>query len=270
MNLEELYKIKNHIHDLVKEVGQYQLENLGRQDLEIDKKTSAVDLVTEVDKESERRIIHYIETHFPEHAILGEESGMTTANHDSEFLWVIDPVDGTTNYAHGYPLFSIAIGLQYNQKTIFGSVYVPYMDDYFWAIQGEGSYLNSEPIHVSSHGAMDASIIATGFPYDKKTSPDNNEKYFAKIMPIVAGIRRTGSACIDLAFVASGRAEGYFEMNLSPWDFIAAQLIVQEAGGVCLSKPLRERYAVVAGNPHIIKELIKNLSEVSTLDYPVE
>lgn len=270
MNLEELYKIKNHIHELVKEVGQYQLENLGRQDLEIDKKSSAVDLVTEVDKESERRIIHYIESHFPDHAILGEETGMTTTNHDSKFLWVIDPVDGTTNYAHGYPLFSIAVALQYNQRTIFGSVYIPYMDDYFWAIQGEGAYLNSEPVHVSTQTTLETSIIATGFPYNKKTSPDNNLNYFKKIMPLVGGVRRTGSACIDLAFVASGRAEGFFEMSLSPWDFIAGQLIVQEAGGVCLTKPLRERYAVVAANSYICKELIQNLSSVSTLDYPID
>jgi myo-inositol-1(or 4)-monophosphatase len=269
MNTEDLYKIKNKIHKLVKEIGSYQLKNLGRHDLEIDSKSSAVDLVTEVDKESEKRIIKFIQAHFPDHGILGEESGRSITNKESDYLWIIDPVDGTTNYAHGYPLFSIAIGLQYKEETLFGSVYLPYMDDYFWAIQGEGAYLNNQPIQVSSYKTLDTSIIATGFPYNKKTTEDNNLNYFAKIMPNVGGIRRSGSACIDLVFVASGRTEGYFEMYLNQWDFVPGQLIIREAGGVCMSKPLRDRYAVVAGNPYIIDELIQALREVSDRDYPL-
>ena len=268
MNTEEVYKIKKQIHKLVKELGIYQLENLGRHDLKVDSKSSEVDLVTEVDKESEKKIIAFIKKNFPEHGILGEESGRSIANQNSDYLWIIDPVDGTTNYAHGYPLFSIAIALQYKQETLLGSIYIPYIDEFYWAIKGEGAYLNEQPIHVSSHKKLETALLATGFPYNKKTTKNNNLDYFSKIMPNVGGVRRSGSACVDLAFVASGRTEGYFEMYINQWDFIAGQLMVREAGGICNSKPLGEKYAVVATNSYIMEELVEQLYSVSDRDYP--
>ena len=267
MNLEQLYTIKNQLQELTQQVGTYQLDNLGRRDLVTHSKTSSVDLVTEVDQHSEKMIIQYIETHFPSHSILAEESGETLR--EADYQWIIDPVDGTTNYAHGFPLFAISIGLTFKGETLLGVIYLPYLKDFFWAIHGEGAYLGHERIQVSDRKTLESSIIVTGFPYNKKTTKDNNLNYFGKVMPQVGGIRRSGSACVDLVFVASGRTEGYFEMYLNPWDFVPGQLIIREAGGICEVRPLRGRYSILATNPHIRGELKSLLESVSSDDYPM-
>lgn len=267
MNKAQLYTLKDQLHELVKIVGAYQLENLGRRDLAIDSKSSTVDLVTEVDKHSEDMIIAFIDEHYPDHAVLAEESGLSTK--ESDYLWIIDPVDGTTNYAHGYPMFAISIGLQYKGDSLIGVIYMPYMDDLFWAIKGEGAYLNEKAIEVSHHSTLENSIVVTGFPYDKKTSKNNNLDYFGRIMPNVRGIRRSGSACVDLASVACGRVEAYFEMYLNPWDFIPGQLIIREAKGICEVKSLRGRYSIMASNPYMRQELKEHLLTVSDEDYPL-
>ncbi len=267
MNKENLFRLKDQLNTLCKEVGAYQLENLGREDLIVESKTSSVDLVTEIDKGSEEKIINFIKKHYPSHGILAEESGMSTT--DSEYLWIIDPVDGTTNYAHGYPLFAISIGLQFKGHTILGVIYLPYLKDFFWAIDGCGAYLHDKPIHVSKKKSLESSIITTGFPYNKKTSKNNNLDYFGKIMPQVCGIRRSGSACVDLVNIACGRMEGYFEMYLNPWDFVPGQLIIHEAGGICTSKELDGRYSVLATNPYIREELISQLKLISCDHYPM-
>ncbi len=268
MNKEDLLILKDQLKALCLEVGAYQLENLGREDLIVDSKSSSVDLVTEIDKGSEEMIIDFISKHYPTHGILAEESGMTT--NTSDYLWVIDPVDGTTNYAHGYPLFAISIGLQYKGSSLLGVIYLPYLKDFFWAIKEAGAYLDDKPIHVSHKKTLETSIITTGFPYNKKTSPNNNLDYFSLIMPQVGGIRRSGSACVDLVNVACGRMEAYFEMYLNPWDFIAGQLIIQEAGGICTYRELDGKYSILATNPDIRDELKDQLQKISTAHYPMD
>ena len=265
MTVKDLFDIKHILHDLCKEVGAYQMLHLGRKDLLVDAKTSSVDLVTEIDKGSEEKIIACLKEYWPDHGLLAEESGETPS--DSEYLWVIDPVDGTTNYAHGYPLFAISIGLQQNGETILGTIYVPALDEFYWAIKGEGAYVNERQIHVSDAKSLSRSVIAPGFPYSRATTKHNNVDYVGHMVPIVTGIRRSGSACVDLISVAHGRLDGYFEMYLNPWDFIAGQLIVREAGGSCEVRYVRERYSVVCTNGLIDAEFRSELSKVGTGDY---
>lgn len=265
MNNQELYELKDKLEDLCIRVGQYQMDNLGRRDLIIDSKSSAVDLVTEVDKKSEELIIDFINRTYTNHSILAEESGSTETQ--SDYLWIIDPVDGTTNYAHGYPMFAISIGLKYKEDMILGCIYMPALKEFYWAIKGQGAFVNDKPIRVSDALTLEQSIVATGFPYNKKTSPDNNLDYFGRIMPLLGGVRRSGSACVDLVSVACGRIDGYFEMYLNPWDFLPGQLIVHEAGGLVETRLVRGRYSIVATNNKIHKELRREIAAVKTSDY---
>lgn len=260
-----LYVLKDELKILCQKVGAYQLENLGRRDLKIDSKSTTVDIVTEVDKKSEEMILEFILSKFPDHGILAEESGVTES--DSDYLWIIDPVDGTTNYAHGYPLFAISIGLAYMNVLLFGCVYLPYTKEYFWTIRGEGAFLDDRRLTVSEAGTLETSILATGFPYNKKTSPHNNLDYFSRIMPLLAGVRRSGSACVDLISVASGRIEGYFEMGINRWDFEPGKLMIEEAGGSVDIRYVREKYSIVATNGKIHRELRAEIEQVGTEDY---
>ncbi len=265
MDIKEVYKAKHVINKLCRSIGAYQMNHLGRPDLLIDSKTTAVDLVTEVDKASEKKIIDRINWQWPDHSILAEESGET--DKDSDYVWIIDPVDGTTNYAHGFPLFAIAVALTYKGDTLLGCIYLPALDEFYWSIKGEGAYVNEKQIHVSESCTLEQSVISTGFPYNKKTSPHNNLDYFTHIVPRVGGIRRSGSACVDLVSVAAGRMDGYFEMNLNPWDYVAGQLIVREAGGTCEAREVRGKYSVVTGNKTVYELLKNELNKVGTEDY---
>ena len=265
MTLKELYDVKHQLHDLAKKIGAYQMANLGRRDLIIGSKSTVVDLVTEVDKASEDEIILFIKNQYPDHSILAEESGMT--DKESPYTWIIDPVDGTTNYAHGYPMFAISIGLQYKGDMIIGTIYMPALDEFYWAIKGEGAFVNNKPINVSEVKTLEQSVVATGFPYNKKTSPHNNIDYFSRIAPLLGGVRRSGSACVDLVSVASGRIDGYFELSLNPWDYLPGQLIVREAGGDCEVRYVRDQYSIVCTNGIITNELRGEIKAVGTEDY---
>jgi len=265
MNKVELYGLKDKLQELCQKVGAYQLLNFGRRDLKVDSKSTTVDLVTEVDQQSEVMIIDFIRTNYPEHRILAEESGVTHT--ESDYEWIIDPVDGTTNYAHGYPLFAISIGLAFQEQMILGCVYLPYFKEFFWAIKGEGAYLNDKKISVSTAATLETSLLATGFPYNKKTSPHNNLDYFGRIMPLLAGVRRSGSACVDLVSVASGRIEGYFEMGINRWDFEPGKLMIEEVGGRVDTRFVRGQYSIVATNGLIHNELRQELESVKKGDY---
>lgn len=265
MTTKECYTLKHQIHDLCKKVGAYQMANLGRKDLAIDAKTTSVDLVTEVDKASEAQIIDFIHNHYPKHSILAEESGET--DKDSDYTWVIDPVDGTTNYAHGYPLFAISIGVKYLDETIVGCIYLPALDEFYWAIKGEGAFLHEKQIAVSQTKALGNSVVITGFPYNKRETMHNNLDYFSHICPLLGGVRRSGSACFDLVSVAGGRVDGYFEQYLNPWDYVAGQLIVREAGGYCEVRYVRDKYSIVATNGKITDELRGEIQKVGDGDY---
>lgn len=187
-----------------------------------------VDLVTEFDLASERLIRSAIEAAYPEDAILAEEEG---SQGDGEYRWLIDPLDGTTNYAHRLPIFSISIAYARGEHAMLGVVYDPMRDEMFHALEGRGAYLNGQPLVVSQTSRLINSLVVTGFPYDKHTNPDNNLDHFADVTLSTRGIRRLGSAALDLCYVAAGRFDAYWELRLWPWDWGAGILLVREAGG---------------------------------------
>lgn len=189
----------------------------------------AVDIVTELDRRSEDQIIADIKKAFPDHGILTEERSEIVTGSPSR--WIIDPLDGTTNYAHGFPFFSVSIAFEEAGEVKFGVVYDPMRDELFTAEHGKGAFLNGRTIEVSKTSSLDKSLLATGFPYDLRQSKDNNIDHFTNFAFRAQAIRRAGSAALDLSYVASGRFDGFWEMKLKPWDTAAAVLIVKEAGG---------------------------------------
>ncbi len=196
--------------------------------LEIKTKSTNRDLVTQADIEAEKFIISAIQEQFPNHAILAEEHGEIGI---SDYIWLIDPIDGTTNFAHSHPMFCSVIALAYHNEIILTAIYDPLRDELFSSEYGKGAFLNDQPITVSSNFTLASSVLVTGFPYDRATNPKNNMKEFCKIMPQVQGIRRSGSAALDMCYIACGRLDGYWEFHLNPWDFAGGVLLVREAGG---------------------------------------
>lgn len=190
----------------------------------------AVDIVTEVDKKSEELIMAEIKKAFPGHGILTEES--PELKQDSPYKWVIDPLDGTTNYSHGFPFFCVSIAFEKDGEVVFGVVYDPMMDELFTAEKGQGAFKNGEKIKVSVISELGRGLLATGFPYDLRSSKANNLDHFSAFAVKAQAIRRAGSAALDLCYIASGRFDGYWEMKLRPWDVAAGALIVREAGGM--------------------------------------
>ncbi len=188
-----------------------------------------INLVTEVDFASEALIRERIATQFPRHQILAEEGGL--AESSSEYRWVVDPLDGTTNYAHGYPIFCVSIGLEYQGEAIVGVVYDPMRDELFSAERGSGAWLNNRKIQVSSTKELLKSLLSTGFPYDIKSSNLTNLDHWTNFAMNAQALRRDGAAALDLCYVGCGRFDGFWELNLSPWDMVAGGLIVSEAGG---------------------------------------
>lgn len=188
-----------------------------------------VDLVTAIDLESEKFIIRELQRSFPHHSVLAEEGGATSR--PSPYLWIIDPLDGTTNYAHGYPAFCVSIGLEVERKVVLGAVYDPIRDELFSAVRGAGAFLNRCRIHVSNQARLSQSLLATGFPYDIAESKINNLDNFARMYKKAQAIRRGGSAALDICYLACGRFDGFWELKLHPWDAAAGLVIVEEAGG---------------------------------------
>jgi len=220
------------IHDLVniaKEAGSVIREGFGKS-FKIEFKTGENNLVTEIDKASEKVITDFIRKKYPSHSILAEEG--SGEQNDSEYLWVIDPLDGTTNFAHGLPIFSVSIGLQKNGKTIAGVVYDVMRGIIFSAELGAGAFAKSEKIAVSNNDNLAHSMLVTGFPYNKKENPDKLFERFIALTKTARGVRRLGSAAIDFCYLASGVFDGFWEVHLHPWDICAGKLIVEEAGGL--------------------------------------
>ncbi len=200
----------------------------------IQRKSSAVDLVTEADVASERLLLQRIRERFPEDAILGEETG---AHKGGQRRWIFDPLDGTTNFAHRLPIFGVSLALVEGEEVLLGVTYDVGHGRLYWAVRGLGAWTQSEtekhprPLRVSSVEDLQSALIATGFPYDKATSVDNNLREFAAFLVRTQGLRRAGAATIDMAWVADGRLDGYWEQKLKPWDWAAGSLLVVEAGG---------------------------------------
>jgi myo-inositol-1(or 4)-monophosphatase len=222
---------------------------------------SSNNLVTRADLESEERIIECIEKRYPGHSFFAEENHPVQSA-KPKHLWIIDPLDGTTNFAHGIPHFCISIAYAHHGNVKMGLVFDPMRKEYFSAIAGKGAFLNDVKIGVSRCGAIDQSVIATGFFYDRGVLMEKTlESIHALYKKNIRDIRRTGSAALDMCWVACGRFDGYFEYRLFPWDFSAAMLIVREAGGVCVDKTGRPLGVtsenVVASNAAISREFLK-------------
>ena len=188
-----------------------------------------INLVTEMDRRSERIVVETLLKAFPGHNVMAEEE--TRIENGSDFTWIIDPLDGTTNYAHGYPCFSVSIALERRGEVVAGVVYDPMRSELFSAGKGAGASLNGKSINVSKTGHLIHSLLSTGFPYDRNTSTDNNVNYFIALLMASQEVRRDGSAALDLCAVAAGRFDGFWELKLNAWDVAAGTLIVQEAGG---------------------------------------
>ena len=217
-----------------------------------------INLVTEMDRRSERMIVETLSRSFPEHRILAEEE--TIIENGSEFMWIIDPLDGTTNYAHGYPCFSVSVALERSGVVILGIVYDPMRNELFTAVKGNGAYLNDERVRVSTTEQLIQSLLSTGFPYDRTVSKDNNLNYFSALIMASQEIRRDGSAALDLCAVAAGRFDGFWELKLNPWDVAAGSIIVEEAGGTVtnLSGEAFSVYdkAILASNGKIHRHMV--------------
>jgi myo-inositol-1(or 4)-monophosphatase len=190
----------------------------------------AIDLVTSVDRQIERKIVGFIRRSFANHSILAEEE-TDVEGKENEYRWIIDPLDGTTNFAHGYPQVSISIALEHKGQTILGLVYDPLRQECFRAVKGGGATLNGDPIRTSVVNELDKALLATGFPYDRREKADFSLAFFKAFLTRCQGIRRAGSAALDLCYVACGRIDGFWELKLKPWDIAAGALIVAEARG---------------------------------------
>jgi myo-inositol-1(or 4)-monophosphatase len=189
-----------------------------------------INLVTDADRAAEQCIIDRIKVHFPTHRFLAEERGHIEKG-QSPYLWIIDPLDGTTNFAHGYPAYCVSIGLEYEGRCVLGAVFDPSRNELFTAIEHRGAQLNGRPIHVSNTMTLDSSLLVTGFAYDIRETSRNNLDHFSNFALKAQGLRRTGSAALDLCYVAAGRFDGFWEVRLHPWDMAAGSVIAREAGG---------------------------------------
>ena len=248
--------------ETAKEAGNLLMSHFG-QVLSIDKKSTNIDLVTIADRESETFIIDKIKKYYPQHHIISEESHPISG--DSDYRWVIDPLDGTTNFVHNLPIFAISIGLQYKNKTILGVVYNPAADKCFFAETNAGAYLNGNPIRTTSTITLDNSLLVTGFPYTHDNRYEKGFYLFKELYTRTQGIRRLGAASLDFCFVAMGRFEGFWEFGLQSWDICAGALILEEAGGKVSdwdgSKMPFSGTRVLATNFHIHDEMIDVLGK---------
>lgn len=198
----------------------------GRRTLEY---KGGIDLVTDADRAAEALVLGLLRQHYPHHALLAEESG---ASRGTGLRWIVDPLDGTTNYAHQVPHYCVSVGVDGPEGLLAGAIYNPMLDELFSAARGEGATLNGQPLRVSECTELNRALLCTGFPYDVQQNPEAPVGLLRHFIVRVQGMRRTGSAALDLAYVAAGRFDGYFEFGLKPWDEAAGALLVQEAGGV--------------------------------------
>jgi myo-inositol-1(or 4)-monophosphatase len=225
---------------------------------------SRIDIVTDADRASEDLILRAIRDAYPTHDVLTEET--LTEKTGSKWLWILDPLDGTVNFAHGYPCFSISIAAAAAGEIVAGMVYDPLHGERFSASKGGGAYLNGQRVRVSEAAVLERCIFSTGFPYDKASSPVNNLAEFSSILTEVQGMRRGGSAALDLSYVACGRLDGFWELKLKPWDMAAGMLLVAEAGGVVTDRKGATTdvftQSIVATNGVIHERLITMLKRV--------
>ena len=221
------------------------------------------EFVSEVDREAEAIIIADIRKAYPDHAILAEESG---AAGESEYRWIIDPLDGTTNYLHGFPQFCVSIGLEHRGRLDQGVVFDPLRQELFTASRGAGARLDDRRIRVSRQTSLEGSLLGTGFPFRGAYDLDTYLQTVRALVPRSAGIRRAGAAALDLAYVAAGRLDGFWEFGLEPWDTAAGVLLIREAGGLITDADGDEHYMasgnIITGNPRVLRELVKVIKPI--------
>jgi myo-inositol-1(or 4)-monophosphatase len=254
-------KVLTSVQEIAKQAGHYLIneqQSFSRESLELKGKN---DLVSYVDRNTEKIIFDGLQTLVPEAGFLGEETGISGS--DAEWLWVVDPLDGTTNFIHGLPLFSVSIGLLHHNKPYLGVVYDPYREELFSAELNKGSWLNGVRIYTSPETSLERSLLATGFPYFNFQQLPEYLSLLGDLMASCHGMRRMGTAAIDLAWTACGRFEGFFEYNLSPWDVAAGTIIVTEAGGIVNDfenndNPLFGKQ-ILASNKNIYKPLLEKI-----------
>lgn len=233
--------------------------------LDIKKKEGKHNLVTQYDLLSEKALISFIKETYPDHSILCEEEGQVQKKDDIE--WIIDPLDGTVNFAHSIPMFAISLAVRKKNDIICGVTYHPLIDELFVAEKGKGAFLNGDKLNVTQTKKLDDSILATGFPYDLINNPDNCIEHFTNVLNLGLPIRRLGVASLDLAYVAAGRFDGYWETGLGPWDLAAGKLLIEEAKGKVTNWDgseviIKNKNAVIATNSHIHVELLKILKKI--------
>ena len=222
------------------------------------------DFVTEVDRSAEQEVISVLRKAFPDHSILAEESGTSDARNGSdEFQWVIDPLDGTTNFLHGFPQFAVSIALKHKGRLDQAVVYDPISQELFTASRGEGAMLNSKRLRVTKRTGLEGALLGTGFPFRQQQHLDAYLEMFKALHKDTAGIRRAGSAALDLAYLAAGRLDGFWEMGLSEWDMAAGALLIKEAGGMVTDFGGGDDYLktgnVVAGTPKVMQAILKTI-----------
>ena len=241
--------------------GELQMKRLGG-DFKISHK-GAIDLVTEIDRECEYLIVGMIREAFPESDIIAEENDY--GERKSDIAWIIDPLDGTTNFAHRLPWFCVSIGIEVAGKISGAALFHPCMDEMFTAARGEGAFLNGARLAVSGNATLQGCILASGFPYDRTWENENNLELYSRFTMATQGVRRFGAAALDLAYVAAGRIDGFWECKLKPWDVAAGKLLIEEAGGM-VTNYAAEPYSVydhriVASNGLIHKDMLEIISD---------
>jgi len=240
--------------------GNVIIRNLGKLDTLAIHTKDRNDFVTEVDRQAEQEIIFILRKAFPGHGILAEESGVQEGD---EYQWIIDPLDGTTNFLHGFPQFAVSIALRHKGRMEQAVIYDPLRQELFTASRGAGATLNDRRIRVTKRNTLEGSLLGTGFPFKSQQHLDTYLDMFRALFPQVAGIRRAGSAALDLAYVASGRLDGFWEIGLSIWDMAAGVLLIQEAGGLSSDFSGGDNHLesgnIVAGNPKLFAEILKTI-----------
>lgn len=263
MSIEERKEFLDTALKAARLAGQIILNHLGKISKGDINVKQASDFVTSVDKESEKIIIGVIKAKFPDHLILAEESLKECGK--GTHRWIIDPLDGTTNYIHGYPVFSVSIALEYEGEIILGVILDPLRNELFWAEKGEGAFLGCTSLKVSETNIRE-SLLTTGFPFRKKKMIDYYLTVFKNLLLKASDLRRAGSAALDLAYLACGRCDGFYELGLSPWDIAAGSLLIKEAGGVVTDFGGGNAYLktgnIVAGNPAVHKEILEEVKNV--------
>ncbi len=267
MRAKELHQLLDNAARWAREAGEIHMQYFRGNNLDIHTKLGESDIVTAADKKAEAVLIDHIRTTYPGHAILSEESGENGV--ESAIRWVIDPLDGTTNFSEGLPLFAVSIGIEANGEPVAGAVYAPYIKEMFTAIKGEGAYLNGNAIHPRDNTLMERAVISTGFPVDKALTSDNNLDNISRVMPLVRGIRRLGSAAIDMCYVAAGFLDGYWELNLHEWDVCAASVICTEAGAKTARFRTDREVSMLAAAPGIFTQFGPIISTVPCTAKPV-